>query len=153
MGLDAGVNVFVVRDGGDGDAVRSDGMAVVVSPYPFANGACGDVREVERDSKDEARGTEYQGSRRAWRSQQVQYRTAALKASEQLKMMFVQGILGPRAAGIWLATSVALIAPGPWLRSWKSDVRITAASGPDTGYPGRTGVGSNSLQYSSLDIL
>ncbi|KAJ6609170.1 hypothetical protein B0H10DRAFT_2226157 [Mycena sp. CBHHK59/15] len=53
MGLDAGVNVFVIRDGGDGDAVRSDGMAVVVSPDPFANGACGDVREVERDSEDE----------------------------------------------------------------------------------------------------
>ncbi|KAJ6617447.1 hypothetical protein B0H10DRAFT_1948348 [Mycena sp. CBHHK59/15] len=53
MGLDAGVNVFVVRDGGDGDAVCSDGMAVVVSPDPFANGACGDVREVERDSEDE----------------------------------------------------------------------------------------------------
>jgi hypothetical protein len=53
MGLDAGVNVFVVRDGRDGDAVRSDGMAVVVSPDPFANGACSDVREVERDSEDE----------------------------------------------------------------------------------------------------
>jgi hypothetical protein len=53
MGLDAGVNVFVVRDGRDGDAVRSDGMAVVVSPDPFANGACGDVREVERNSEDE----------------------------------------------------------------------------------------------------
>ena len=53
MGLDAGINVLVVRDGRDGDAVRSDGMAVVVSPDPFANGACGDVREVERNSEDE----------------------------------------------------------------------------------------------------